>query len=345
MKKSAWIWLVVIIAAIGLVAPSSAYIKKMAQVGMPFLTIDSNARTAAMGGASVCIANGASALFANPANMVYTNGLDLSLSRTSWIADINQITGAAAINLGTYGSVGISLVWMDYGAFKETVPYSGYDVEQRKVGYELLGDFTTQEYAIGLSYARKISSMFSFGAQAKYAMEDLYHDKKFMIFDQRLGREVESSIKEQVFAFDIGTMYYTGWKDLRFGMAIRNFSRQGKFVQQRFELPLTMTMGMAMDVLSLVLPPESKQHLTVTVDALHPRNWTERVHAGAEYSMFDVLFIRGGYKFNYDEESWTAGLGVRTSLGGNHSLELNYAHAAFGEFFGNVQRLSVGFTF
>ncbi len=345
MRKSAYIRLAVIMAFASMVAPSDAanYIKKSAQSGMPFLTIDVSGRTAAMGSAGSCIANDASAMFFNVAGLAYVQGLDVMVNQTTWIVDTKQYSGGVAYNMGRVGTFGVSFVWMDYGDFKETVPYSGFDIDKRKKGYEAMGNFNVNEYAVGLSYARKISNSFSFGGQVKYAMEDLYQGKKFLIYDPRLGIEVGSAIKDQVIAFDIGTMYYTGWKDLRFGMSIRNFSRQGKFVDQRYELPLTMTMGVAMDVLSIFMPPENKQHLTVAVDALHPRNWTERVHVGVEYSLFDMLYIRGGYKFNYSEESFCGGIGVSKYMG-NYGLRLDYAYSDFGEYFGSVHRLTLGFN-
>jgi hypothetical protein len=326
-----------------MITPSSKaeYIKKSAQSGMPFLTIDVSGRTAAMGSAGSCIAADASAMFFNIAGLAQIQGLDVMVNQTSWIVDSKQYSGAVAYNLGRYGTIGASLVWMDYGDFAETVPYTGIDVDMRKKGYESLGNFSVNEYALGLSYARKISTAFSFGGQVKYAMQDLYHGKKFMIFDPKLGIETESSIKDQVIAFDFGTMYYTGWKDLRFGMSIRNFSRQGKFVDQRFELPLTMTMGVAMDVLSIFMPPENKQHLTLSIDALHPRNWTERLHVGAEYALYDMLYVRGGYKFNYSEESFCGGIGVAKSMG-NYGLRLDYAYSDFGGYFGSVHRITLG---
>jgi len=228
---------------------------------------------------------------------------------------------------------------MDYGTFTETQPYSGYDLGQRDIGYTVVGDFTVQEYALGISYVRKISSAFSFGAQIKYAYEDLYQS---MIYDYRLGQNVLSNNRVQMYAFDLGTLYYTGWKDLRFGMSIRNFSRQGKFVDQRFELPLTMTMGLAMDVMSVFMP-ESKQHLTMAVDWLHPRNWRERVHVGAEYTLFDMLCVRAGYKFNYSEEGLTAGIGVTKAMG-DYGVRVDYSYGAFGDFFGSVQRIGIGIS-
>ncbi len=340
MRKAAWIWLAAVMTVLIMIVPSNAYIKKMGQSGMPFLTIDVSGRTAGMGSSSICITQDASSMFSNLAGLAHLKGLDVMVTQTNWIADIKQYAGAAAYNLGNWGTFGASFVWMDYGTFSETAPYTGYDPIKRNIGYEKIGDFTVKEYAIGISYARKISDQFSFGGQVKYAYQDLY---KSMTYDYRLGQNVLSNNRLQAYAFDLGTLYYTGWKDLRFGMSIRNFSRQAKFVDQRFELPLTMSMGMAMDVLSVFLSPENKQKLTLAVDWLHPRNWGERIHTGLEYTLFDMLNVRAGYKFNYSEEGFTGGLGVSKTIG-KYGLRLDYAYSDFGDFFGTVHRLSIGFN-
>ncbi|MDZ7261544.1 MAG: PorV/PorQ family protein [candidate division KSB1 bacterium] len=342
MKNTALIGLVAVIAIFVMTNPTNAqkYIDKMAQSGMPFLAIDVNSRTSAMGSASVCVIQDASAMFSNLAGLALIEGADISFTVTNWIADIKQYSGAAAYTLGKWGTFGASFIWMDYGTFTETAPYTGYEVEMRNIGYERLGDFTVSEYAVGISYARRVSNQFSFGGQIKYAYEGLYQN---MVYDYISGRNVLSKNREQVYALDFGTLYYTGWKDLRFGMSIRNFSRQCKFVEQRFELPLTMTMGLAMNVMSLLQPADSNQKLTMAVDWLHPRDWNERYHVGVEYALAGMLYARLGYKFNYSEEGFTGGLGVAKAMG-NYEIKLDYAYRAFGEFFGSVQQLGIGIS-
>ncbi|RMD94844.1 MAG: hypothetical protein D6813_01465, partial [Calditrichaeota bacterium] len=59
---------------------------------------------------------------------------------------------------------------------------------------------------------------------------------------------------------------------------------------------------------------------------------------GVEYSYLDILFLRGGYKFNFDEESWALGLGVRFK-----GMRLDYSYSDFGDYFNPVHRFTVGF--
>ncbi|HKJ69104.1 MAG TPA: PorV/PorQ family protein [bacterium] len=318
---------------------SNAQPVKYGQAGMKFLTIDVGGRLAAMGGTAVGVAGDASAMFTNPAGLSIIQGVDAMAGNTSWIADINHFGAAVAYGAGQLGTFGVSLVSMDYGEFTKTVPYSGFDPEDRAIGYIDQGTFTVTEYAFGLSYARQIMSQFYIGGSVKYAYQNL---GDVVILDQFLGeeRKVENDISNLV--FDFGTLYYPGFRDLRFGVTIRNFSNQADYYDQRFELPLTFDFGMAMDLMQLWSPGNNGNRITLAVDAIHPRDYSERLHTGLEYSFSNMLFLRGGYKFNYDEEGLTAGIGVRYGLQ-NVNMRVDYAYSAFG-IFDAVHRFSLGVT-
>jgi hypothetical protein len=47
------------------------------------------------------------------------------------------------------------------------------------------------------------------------------------------------------------------------------------------------------------------------VDVTHPNDNMERAHFGAEFSFFDRLFLRGGYKLNYDDQKFAFGAGAK----------------------------------
>jgi hypothetical protein len=96
-----------------------------------------------------------------------------------------------------------------------------------------------------------------------------------------------------------------------------------------------------MDVMQVFTPGEKQMKLTLAFDWLHPRDYEERVHFGAEWGFMDMLFLRAGYKFNYDVESFSGGLGVNKEFG-NYGIRVDYAYSDFGDFFGAVHRMSLG---
>jgi hypothetical protein len=75
------------------------------------------------------------------------------------------------------------------------------------------------------------------------------------------------------------------------------------------------------------------------VDALHPNDYNERAHVGVEGTYMDMLFIRGGYKINYEEETFTAGFGLKYG-----QIVFNYAYSDVGVFKG-TNTFSLGFSF
>jgi hypothetical protein len=62
----------------------------------------------------------------------------------------------------------------------------------------------------------------------------------------------------------------------------------------------------------------------------HPNDARERVNVGAEGGYKNMFFVRAGGKFDYDEESWSAGFGLRIPVIGGYKLTFDYAYSYFG---------------
>ncbi|MCF7802755.1 MAG: PorV/PorQ family protein [Candidatus Marinimicrobia bacterium] len=329
MKHAIKILTVALLIA-GLASPAHSDIKKVGQTGLQFLKIGTSARASAMGGAFTMVGNDANALFHNPAGIANMDeSLDFTSGMTQWIADINYSSAAVVKNLGIFGAVGVSAVFADYGDIEGTM------VANNTQGYTDEGNVDVGAYAVGVSYARALTAAFSIGGQVKYAY-------------QHLGSNVVEtggeSIKNEVsgLVYDFGTIFYTGFKSHRIGMSIRNFSPQFEYEETPFDLPLTFNIGTAMNIMDLVMPSHQNP-LVLSIDAVHPRDYTERVHVGGEYWYNNMIALRAGYKFNYDEESLTAGFGFKQSLAGIN-VKIDYAYSAF-DLFDSVNRFSFGLQF
>ncbi len=340
MRKVAYTSFVAVLVLLGTAAPTWAQATKYAQAGMGFLKIDVAANVAAMGGTHAGNTGRATAMFSNPAAMGLLEGGDISSGVTDWIADIKLYGLAAAYRIGNLGVFGISIVSMDYGTFQGTRPWQpGDDPGLRDQGYIALGDFEVSEYAVGVSYARQITGQFYVGGNIRIAHQDL---GSVDIIDAFTGGVISTENSLDNIVFDFGTLYYPGLHDLRFGASVRNFSDQNDYFNQRFELPLTLDFGIAMDLLPLFSSATgpSNSVLTLAVDWVHPRDFSERLHLGLEYGFLETLYLRGGYKVNHDEEDFTAGLGVKFESSG-YGIRADYAYAAFGGFFGSVNRITL----
>lgn len=329
MKRLMIIFAIFLIGVL-LLSPTHAQVKKVAQTGLQFLKVDMGTRAAAMGGSYLMVGDDASALFYNPAGIAKMQGnLDLFVTQTQWIAGIVYNGGAVAKSLGNWGTVGLSFVTGDYGDDMIGTMYDG----TTDIGYLETGSLNVGAYAIGVGYAKALTDKFTVGGQIKYAYQNLAENK--------LGETRKEKNEVSGLAYDFGTMFYPGFKSFRLGMTIRNFSPEFKYVEEGFELPLTFVLGFAMDVMDFF--GEHQNPLVLSVDATHPRDYTERIHLGAEYCFMDMISLRAGYKFNYDIEGLSAGIGFKKNIG-TVNVDLGYSFSDV-EFFDAVNRISFGVSF
>lgn len=293
-----------------------------------FLEVNLNARNMAMGNASTSLIQGSSAMLVNPAGLadLSANGrrnYDTYFSLLQWPAEITFGSANIGFNLGMLGVLGVNTVFVNYGDEIRTTP-------DAPMGD---GTFSMTSYAAGLTYARYLTDKFSFGMNMKLISED---------FD---GSDY------QQLAFDLGTMYHTGFRNLNIGMSILHFSKETQFSglflnysdkeqlalgdssnYELWPLPMTFRTGMSMDILKM-----SAYTVTAAFDMIHTNNSREHYGLGFEMTYLNNFILRGGYQFGTDIEGLSAGMGLRISqnikfdyayntmdyLGGRHRIGLN----------------------
>lgn len=328
------------IALCGLILTDAAFaqdsdepLKKVGQTGLQFLKADMSARSAGMGGAFTMVGDDANAMFYNPAGVAQMQSkIDAFGTMTQWIAGITYNAVGVATSVGTIGHFGLTLISASYGD-----DIYGTIVADNEQGYEETEAVDVSALAVGLVYAKQISSKFFMGGQIRYA-------------SQQLGSSVleagESAVDNKVtgLSYEFGSVFYPGLvNSLRLGMSVRNFSPQFKYEQEGFQLPLTFSVGVAADALEFLGMEGGDHSLLVAIDAIHPRDYTERVHFGLEYWLMDMVALRTGYKFNYDEEGLTFGGGIKYGMGGIN-LKIDAAYSDFGVF-DPVTRFTLGVSF
>ncbi|MDZ7376371.1 MAG: PorV/PorQ family protein [candidate division KSB1 bacterium] len=297
--------------------PESPELKKVGQAGYTFLKIGVDARASGLGEASVTMENDAATLFLNPAGITSIARNSVFLGYTTWIADVQKTAAAFARNLGQWGHIAVSAAFMDYNSIEGT-EIDPFD----PMGYRDIGNIGLQEYVIGLTYGRRFTDRFGLGITAKYCSQDL---------------QAKSS---NVIAFDVGTIYDLRWHGIKIGMSILHFARNMKYIEETYRLPLTFNIGATIDVLSAANLENDLHQWCFFIAANNPIDYSERVHLGTEYWYKNMVALRCGYKFNYDEEGVTFGGGIRYD-----GFDLNYSYADFGRFLGSVNRLSMSFNF
>ncbi len=321
MKTIHQVTKLVLLAALFLALPVFGQgVDKIAQTGMKWLSIPVGARASALGGAYTAVANDAGAVFWNPAGLAFSKGGQVFLSRTRWLADINVNAGAASFNFENLGVFSVHVMAVDWGALHGTRFSGGAEL------FEETGEFSPDSWVLGASFARRVSDKFSFGGNLK-----LVHENLGATLEGSFSASQQFKAEMNVVAIDFGTVFYTGFKGLRIAMLMQNVSQEKEYRFESFPLPLTFKFGAAMEVSQFFAGLTENHSVTLSTDALHPRDFSERLHFGMEYGFKKTLFLRGGYKTNYDEEDLTLGGGVRLNPG-NMALGLDYSYLAFKNF-------------
>lgn len=311
---------------------------KLAQTGMKFLSVSTDAGISAMATASTALELKSSSMFYNPAGMASMgSSAHVSLGQVRWIADINYTYGSAAFRPGDgrYGVVGVTAMAADYGEFKGTIRDPG------ESGFIDTGTFSPNAFYVGLGYAIALSTQFSVGGNVKFVRQDL--GSSIVGFDAQSDYTIKE-YAENVLAFDFGVLYKTGFRSLSVGMCVRNFSEEVTYEDEGFQLPLTFRIGLSMNIMDLLPSLNKDMHaLLLSVDAVHPRDYTEQLNVGLEYLFFKMLAVRVGYSTPNDEHDFSTGIGLQKAYR-NYMLALDYAYTPFG-IFNDVHRFSLQFSF
>jgi len=250
-----------------------------------------------------------------------------------WIADIKYLAGAAAWNMGSYGSIGVSFIAVDYGKIQGAALVPSDAAGSNPLGYTLTGDIkNVGAYSFGLTYVKSVSTKFAMGGTIKYVT-------------QMLGQTVDadgnaSNNNAGKIAFDLGVKYFIGFKSLRLGMSMRNFSTFVRYQSFSSPLPLVFSVGLGMNLMDVIDKNISKDNaLVVSSEFVHPNNYTDRVNVGIDYTFMNIVSLRGGYETNNDVLSWSGGVGLGTTVGGTRvDADYSYSHT---KYFGGVNRFAL----
>jgi long-subunit fatty acid transport protein len=277
-----------------------------------FLKIGVGGRAAAMGESFIAISDDASALYWNPAGLAQFKTNQVMFSHNIWLVDINHDFVGVVYHLDDDNTFGASLTALTTDDMPVTTEFAPFGTGEY---------FGYSDIAISLSYARKMTEQFSFGGTVKYIEETL--DK----------------LKMRGVMIDLGTYYKTGLGSSRFAVTVSNFGAElapdGEVVLignrkqsewQSFAPPTIFRIGFAIE------PYESAEHrVTTSIQLNHPNDNSENVVLGVEYSWQKMLFIRGGYKFNVDEQDYSFGAGL--------NVPISIAEFTFDYAFSNFERL------
>jgi len=326
----------IILLLVVIAVAAQAQNPNLGTAGAQFLQIGVGAKPMSMGGATAASIGDASALFWNPAGIARVEGQSIHFSHINWWATMNLVSAGYALNLGGEGSLGLSVTSLTMDPMEVTT-----ETAQNGTGET----FTASDLMIGLTYARFLTDKFNAGITVKYIRQSIWNESAGGV------------------AFDLGTQYELWFNKFTIGMSLSNFGgdlqmtgrdlgfkydRDGTrstdrltpamYETEEYPLPLHFQVGVS-------AVPYRDDMITwfVAGDVTHPNDNSERVNVGTEVGFFDRVFVRGGYRYNYDKEDITFGAGVAVPLGLSRIM-VDYAYCRY-DLLPSIHRFSVGLDF
>jgi len=252
-----------------------------------FLNLTTSARIGALGGNQVgMMDNDLNLTYYNPASLTDTVNNYLALNYVLYFADINYGYAAYAHTFDKVGTFSAGIHYINYGQFD-------YADETGNIN----NTFSAGEYAILLTYSRKLSNRFNVGITMKPVISNFESYNSFGL------------------AFDIGFMYSSAKKLFNAGITLKNFGSQITIYNETTEpLPMDLQVGMSIKLahapfrfyvtaqdllnydLSYTLPDEEENSSNFGV------NFMKHMIFGFEFTPFKNFYLAAGYNYRRRKE-------------------------------------------
>ena len=312
---------------------------------VPFLLIAPDSRSGAMGDVGVATSPDANSMHWNPAKLAFTSeDIGASISYVPWlralVPDINlsYITGYK--KLDDNQAVGLEMRYFSLG-----------DITFTDIVGTTIGQYKPHEFALGGSYARKLSDQFSLAISARYIYSNLTGGQSAGGIETVAGQSIASDLA----GFYTKPVRMGGQDmDLAVGLNISNIGSKVSYTETgtRDFIPINMRLGtalgadiddynkisLAIDMNKLLVPTppitdkgEIKLGQSADVGVVSgifqsfgdaPGGYKEEFReinysVGSEYWYNDQFAIRAGYFFEHDTKGgrkfFTFGSGVKYS--------------------------------
>ena len=299
-----------------------------------FLSIGVGGRPLGMGGAYVALVNDVTAGYWNPALLSKINYPQFSLMHDERFGNlVNYDYGSIGIPFGSNASLGFSIIRMGIDDISDTrnalidLNGNGKLDPGERLDPDKITYFNATDYAFYLTYAKKHSEQFSYGANLKVIRRNLAEESAWGLgFDLGVSYSPFDRFYLGANLQDLTTTYLswtTGKKEL-----ITPTAKIGTAYQ------IELWKGMLTPVLDFDVRFENRK--SASNANIGPVSFD--MHAGLEYNFRNLFSIRGGYN---DIGNLTLGAGVQLP-----KINIDYSFAKFDgdEDLGNTHRISLVFT-
>lgn len=287
---------------------------RQGEAGAYELLMNPWARSGALNSLNASCVSGIEAMMVNVAGISRINNWELGFSQTRWLvpSSININAVGFAVKMGKSGTLGLSLMNLDFGDIKVTTTTS-----PEGTGASYSPSFSN----IGIGYSHLFGNKVSVGV---------------------LFRGITESIQDLTafgFSIDAGIQYVTGPQDnFKFGISLRNiggpmnFSGDGLSSQlnspentkitydvrlSKFELPSQLHIGLSYDFIT-------SEMITTTPMLNFTSNsfGRDEVGAGVEFKLGQHFALRASYKYELNSGSDDFNKTVHTGVAAGASISI-----------------------
>lgn len=335
---------IAIISVITLASVNVVQAQRVSKAGTSaaqFLRIPVGARSVGIGLATTASANDLSAMYWNPAMIAEVRQPGVMAEFADWLVDLNHSYLAIAIPASSKSTIGFSINALTMGEFEETTLQNPEGTGRT---------FTAFSYAVGVTYSHFLFETFAIGGTVKYINETIWNTAASTL------------------AFDVGTIFTTPFKGLRFGASVTNaggrmqmqgddllintqqlqnssgeYNPDAYLRTDPFDLPLQLKIGFAYDAVN-----NESVRASFYLDGTNPSDNKQSISIGTEIGLLkDVIQLRAGLpELGLEDRvtTFTAGVGLNYALSDKLGFNVGYAYQDY-QFFGGTNRMTVTINF
>lgn len=329
---------VLTLVLMGILLNSPALPQSTAKYAGEFIAIGIGGRALGMGSAYTAVANDITSGYWNPAGLASVDFPQISLMHDERFAGlVNYDYGAVAIPVGTVSTVALSIIRLGVDNIPNT-QYAGVDINGLplppdewqnfvRIDPDRITYYNAADWAFFLSYARRVTERFSYGANVKLIHRDLESASAVGVgFDIAARYSASRNFTVGANLQDVTTTlvaWNTGRNELitptlRTGGAYTLYALGGRFIP----------------ALDLDIRFENRR----TASVFNIGGISFDPHAGLEYDFRNLIAVRTGYT---DAKELTLGAGIHLP-----KLHIDYSFARFkdSEEAIKTHRISLTFT-
>ncbi len=322
------------------------------QTAVPFLMINPDARSGAMGDVGIAISPDANAIHFNASKYAMApQKFGMSLTYTPWLRSlgVNDIYMAYAAGYYQFGNdvkqaIGVSLRYFSLGSIQWT-----------DFNASVLGEGSPREFETAVSYSRQLSKYLAVGATAKFIYSNLATGQSPDGGSERISSGRAGAVDFSM-TYKKPIKMAAGPSTLMIGGAIKNIGNKITYLRSSDFLPQNLGIGAAWDIPldqynSIVVALDLNKLLVPTPNPLDSlRTWKDKspiaaalgsfndapgggqeelkeinISAGVEYWYDKQFAVRAGYFYEHAEKGgrryFTVGLGLKYNVMG---INLSY---------------------